>query len=82
MVVLAKAGIAGMVGTRYWIGVVPRWDDFGVVLKEEFVDGKTIYGPWAMMAPESFMKYGIGTGLGVGQRYRKQRSGRWMKVEG
>lgn len=31
-------------------------------------DGKTILGPWAYMCPDCFKEYGIGIGLGMGQR--------------
>lgn len=31
-------------------------------------DGKTRMGPWAYMCEECFKVYGIGLGLGVGQR--------------
>ena len=31
-------------------------------------DGKTIHGPWAYMCEEHFKIYGVGLGLGRGQR--------------
>lgn len=31
-------------------------------------DGKTIFGPWAHMCPEAFTRYGVGLGVGRGQR--------------
>lgn len=31
-------------------------------------DGKTQFGQWAYMCPSCFGKYGIGLGLGKGQR--------------
>jgi hypothetical protein len=31
-------------------------------------DGATIHGPWAFMCEEHFRLYGIGLGLGKGQR--------------
>ena len=34
------------------------------------VDGKTTQGPWANMCDDCFAAYGIGLGLGRGQRLR------------
>lgn len=34
-------------------------------------DGKTILGPWANMCEEHFKSYGVGLGLGRGQRLVK-----------
>lgn len=31
-------------------------------------DGKTIFGPWANMCSQHYGQYGIGLGLGKGQR--------------
>ena len=31
-------------------------------------DGKTSYGPWAMMCEYHFKMYGVGLGLGKGQK--------------
>lgn len=59
-------------------------DDFGYLITNSFVDGKTIHGPWGIMASgQSFAINGCGRlGTGYGQRYEKQKDGRWMKVEG
>lgn len=65
----------------YWMGRVPPTDDFGDPVSDEFVDGKTDMGPWALMSPRSFDRHGVGIGMGSGQRYRKQPDGRWLKVE-
>ncbi len=68
---------------KYWMGTVGVKDDFGILIRVEFVDGKTQMGPWAIMAPISYMRYGVGQlGTGYGQRYKKQPDGRWLKVEG
>lgn len=32
------------------------------------VDGKTIHGPWANMCESDFEEFGVGLGLGRGQR--------------
>lgn len=71
---------------RYWTGPVPKVDDFGSPITDEFIDGKTRSGPWATMSPESFAKYRMARdgslGMGLGQRYKLQPDGKWLKVEG
>jgi hypothetical protein len=64
------------------MGNVPTCDDFKKPIEDEFVDGKTRMGPWAFMTPSSYRMYGVGLGLGRGQRYEKQDDGKWLKVEG
>lgn len=68
--------------TKYWTGNVNSTDDCGYDITDEFIDGKTTLGPWAIMNPTSFKIHGIGLGTGLGQRYRKQADGKWLKVEG
>jgi hypothetical protein len=69
--------------TVYWVGAVGEFDDFGCRISDEFIDGKTIMGPWANMSPVSWRQNGIGRlGTGYGQRYKKQPDGKWLKVEG
>jgi hypothetical protein len=69
---------------KYWMGSsIKANDDFGNPVKDVFVDGKTKMGPWAIMSPESWRIYGVGSyGTGYGQRYCKTHDGRWLKVEG
>lgn len=45
-------------------------------------DGKTCYGPWANMCMSCFNTIGVGLGTGLGQQYRKNDSGDWVKVAG
>ena len=47
-----------------------------------YVDGKTIYGPWANMCLRCFATKGIGIGLGRGQVYNKDANGQFVKVAG
>lgn len=51
-------------------------------IKEKFVDGGTVWGPWANMCPECFGNYGIGLGTGRGQEYKKNESGDYVKIAG
>lgn len=68
---------------KYWMGTVPSKDDFGDTITDEFIDGKTKFGPWATMSPKSFKTNGTGKlGNGLGQKYKKQEDGKWLKVEG
>jgi hypothetical protein len=67
---------------RYWMGYVPTQDDFGQPLGDEFIDGKTKMGPWALMTPARWRTHGVGLGTGKGQWYRKQPDGKWLKIEG
>ena len=63
-------------------GSVGSKDDFQNPILDIVIDGKTVYGCWAMMSEESFKKYGCGLGLGLGQKYQIQPDGRWLKIEG
>ena len=45
---------------------------------QEFVDGKTRHGPWAIMCIPCHKVQGVGLGLGKGQKY----DGKGKKVEG
>jgi hypothetical protein len=69
----------------YWLSPVKERDDFGDSITDEIIDGKTSFGPWALMTPKSWRDFS-GTngklGLGLGQRYKKQANSRWLKVEG
>lgn len=42
-------------------------------------DGRTVQGPWANMCESCFKQYGVGLGLGRGQKYTKKED-RWYKV--
>jgi hypothetical protein len=68
---------------RYWMGDVSKEDDFGDRIADEFIDGRTKEGPWAIMTPTTWKHKGVGRlGTGVGQRYKRQEDGQWLKVEG
>jgi len=67
---------------KFWMGTVSDKDDFGVPIENEFIDGKTRGGPWAIMTPRSFRQHGSGIGQGRGQKYQKQPDGKWKKIDG
>jgi hypothetical protein len=53
-------------GTTATVAVLPPCDI--CVISTAAFDGKTISGPWAYMCPECMDRYGIGLGVGKGQR--------------
>ena len=68
---------------KHWMGSVRATDDFDQPITNAFYDGKTVMGPWAMMSPASWKKYGLNqTGTGYAQKYEKQPDGKWLKTEG
>lgn len=50
-------------------------DPFGSVM----YDAKTIQGPWANMCETCFKRFGVGLGIGRGQRYVLV-DGKWEKT--
>jgi len=52
-----------------WIGDVTDCDVCHDEIQGHFIDGKTIYGPWALMCDTCHGKVGVGLGTGYGQRY-------------
>jgi hypothetical protein len=68
---------------RYWSGTITPKDDFGDTYKDIMIDGRTMQGPWANMTEKSWRCYGCKKlGTGYGQKYERQKDGRWMKIEG
>ena len=68
-----------------WVGTAPtRCDICERKLNLVFVDGRTIYGQWAIMCPNCRVLRGpdkLGTGLG--QKFeRPAGGGDWVKTEG
>jgi len=69
----------------FWVSPVPeKCDTCPNKIDKVFFDAKTTYGPWACMCPTCQV---LGPGLnkvgtGYGQKYEKQRDGRWKKTEG
>jgi len=53
-----------------WLGTIPRKCEICEErLVEEFVDGRTKLGLWAIMCVGCFKVHGVGLGLGKGQKY-------------
>lgn len=64
----------------WWLSPVGEKDDFGDKITDTIIDGKTQFGPWALMTPRSWVVNGIGKlGIGYGQKYKKQPNGKWLK---
>jgi hypothetical protein len=49
-------------------------------IKNSFVDGAAIFGPWANMCENCHAQFGRGLGLGVGQLYKRAKDGNFYKV--
>lgn len=54
-----------------------RCDLCGKVDLFEFVDGKTVMGPWAAMCMPCFRRLGVGIAYGRGQRYARLAPESW-----
>lgn len=64
-----------------WMG--SKTCDFcGKTCENELIDGMTVFGPWAVMCPTCFKANGIRIAPGYGQRYKLDKDGKLMKVEG
>ena len=67
----------------FWLGRVPSYCQVsGTPITDEFVDGRSANGQWAIMHPETFAALGHPFGPGFGQKYKKQSDGKWLKVAG
>jgi len=72
---------------KIWYGDVNNIDDYGRAIDNVFIYGRTKHAPWAIMNPTSFEMYGVGLGLGKGQKYQRSGVGvdgkvTWSKVAG
>ena len=64
-----------------WIGSKPdKCDLCADTITDVFIDGKTVYGPWGILCPKCHKKFGMGLGLGRGQKYSREGQN-WIKVE-
>ena len=65
----------------YWTGTPDKDCDLcQTPIGETFIDGRTVYGPWAAMCPSCHLLKGTGLGAGRGQCFQHQADGRWLKV--
>ena len=67
---------------KKWVGSVGYCNLCHNPIVECFVDGTVRNGGWATMCVECHAEYGLGLGMGRGQKYQKQEDGSWLKVEG
>lgn len=67
----------------YWFSKKPeKCDMCQGSINNYFIDGKTVYGSWAIMHKACHSQYGVGLGTGKGQAYKLQEDGKWKKVAG
>lgn len=53
-----------------WTGTIPvECDMCHGPIRKTFYDGKTVYGPWAIMCSSCYVSHGHGLGTGRGQQY-------------
>jgi hypothetical protein len=67
---------------KSWTGAPPKkCETCQRLIVKSFVDGKTRNGYWAIMCPDCVPSFGVGLGLGKGQKYTKNKAGNWIKDE-
>lgn len=66
---------------KKWFGAVPTKCDLckGKFTDGAFIDGRTVYGPWAIMCSTCHSHSGHGLGVGKGQKYDSKTL---VKLEG
>jgi hypothetical protein len=69
---------------KYWYGSGPdKCDVCGGKIEKYFVDGKLKLGPWAKQCLSCFQQLGVGIlGTDLGQIYRKEENGKWLRIGG
>jgi hypothetical protein len=72
---------------KYWTSPVPQFDDFGDIISDIVIDGKSALGPWGLFTPASYAnplcaRWPNKFGTGIAQKYQKQKDGKWLKIEG
>ena len=68
-----------------WYGTIPtQCEVCGGKLTDEFIDGKTKVGFGAIMCPACHKEFGVGLGLGKGQKYEmkviKDGEKEWINI--
>jgi hypothetical protein len=65
----------------YWMSPPPKTCDVCQgKISTEFYDAKTKQGPWGCLCPSCFDQFGMGEGTGLGQHYKKQPDGDFLKI--
>ena len=60
-----------MASSKKWSSERPEYCQIcGGILIDFFVDGRIVFGKWAIMCTECARYYGTGLGTGCGQLYR------------
>lgn len=57
-------------------------DECGKPFDKVMYDAATRYGPWGNFCQKCFDQNCYGLGTGLGQQYRKNDSGDWVKIAG
>lgn len=68
------------VGDLPWCDICTTWRKPIDPERRAIYDGKTTKGPWAYMCQECFDKFGVGLGLGVGQRLVKKTQWSYLRT--
>ena len=56
--------------SKQWQGDLPKTCNLcNEKLVDTFIDGRTQFGPWAIMCQSCHLEHGVGLGLGRGQVY-------------
>ena len=59
--------------------LVANWDhDCSTTI----IDGSARFASWSVMCPKCHAKFGIGLGVGKGQKYERREDGAYVKVAG
>ena len=66
---------------KIWYGST-KCDICGNECVDILYDAKTNLGCWATMCKNCYRKHGLGVGTGVGQKYIKNKHGKFQKVAG
>ena len=66
----------------YYIDPPKTCDVCNDAIGNVFYDCATRLGGWANCCEPCFKKYGRGTGTGLGQQFKRQRDGRFLKTKG
>ena len=66
---------------KIWYGFT-KCDICGNECVDILYDAKTNLRCWATMCKKCYIKHGLGVGTGVGQKYIKNKHGKFQKIAG